>query len=170
MRKLMALLLSTALLFSVASVSMAATLEENVVFTLSGLGIIEPDTETEGTVTRAEFAHIIVGLLGMGNSAGAAASVNYYADVNPQSAYAGDIALLTQLGIMHGMGDNTFEPNGLVSYEQAVKVLVVCIGYDQVALSSSRTGLASSILPASGATATAEEALTLPLSSTVRTK
>lgn len=135
MRKLMALLLSTALLFSVASVSMAATLEENVVFTLSGLGIIEPDTETEGTVTRAEFAHIIVGLLGMGNSAGAAASVNYYADVNPQSAYAGDIALLTQLGIMHGMGDNTFEPNGLVSYEQAVKVLVVCIGYDQVALS-----------------------------------
>ena len=132
MKKIISLLITLTLIFSSAVFASADTKYSDDVFELSGLGIIS-STETEGSMTRGEFADIIVSLIGMDEVCESIYPTTRYEDVSVTASYAKAISLLSQLGILNGVDDSHFKPEDPVGLEQAVKVLVVCAGYESVA-------------------------------------
>lgn len=88
--------------------------------------------QPEGSITRAEFAAVVVRMLGQEAQAAGSAAVTPYADVAADHWAAGYINIATQLGIINGYGDGNFGPEDPVLYEQAVKMVVVALGYGPV--------------------------------------
>lgn len=86
----------------------------------------------EGEITRAEMAAVVVRMLGMSQAAESAGTVfSKYSDV-PQKHWAnGYIILASAQEILHGNPDGSFSPDGKVTYEQAVKMLICALGYGQ---------------------------------------
>ena len=83
-----------------------------------------------GIVTRAEMAKIICVVLNGGNDpALGASSTHTYTDTVNHWAEA-YIEYCTQLGIVAGKGDGTFDPNGTVTATEAAKMLLVALGYN----------------------------------------
>ena len=98
------------------------------------LGIIKGyDDNTfrpEGEITRAEFAAIVVRLLGQeAQSAGAAASTQF-ADVPSNHWAAGYINIAVQAGVINGYGNGNFGPDDLVEYQDALTMMVRALGYE----------------------------------------
>ncbi len=88
----------------------------------SGEGVFEP----EKNLTRAEMVTIILRSLNMED---ALLEQNIFSDV-PTSHWANaPIAAAYQMGIVNGMSETVFEPDGLVTYEQAVKMIIQALGY-----------------------------------------
>ncbi|MCK9479546.1 MAG: S-layer homology domain-containing protein, partial [Firmicutes bacterium] len=87
----------------------------------------------EGDITRAEFAAIIVRMLGQEAQSSGAAGATKFADVPSTHWAAGYINIVTNLGIVNGYGDGNFGPEDNVTYEQAVKMCVVALGYEPAA-------------------------------------
>ena len=82
-----------------------------------------------GIVTRAEMAKIICVVLNGGNDpALGASSTHTYTDTVNHWAEA-YIEYCTQLGIVTGKGNGTFDPNGTVTATEAAKMLLVAAGY-----------------------------------------
>lgn len=83
------------------------------------------------TITRAEFAKIII------------AATNLYMDVSYSNSFkdinghwAEDYIYAAQsVGIINGVSDNIFEPESNITYEQASKMIVAALGYNQEAMS-----------------------------------
>lgn len=103
--------------------------------TLTALGIVEGDDNgkfnPDNTVTRAEFAKMVVEALGEGN---AAASSTYTSFADSQGHWAaGYIEAGVGKGFINGYDEKTFGPDDTVTYAQAVKMLVGAIGYDTYA-------------------------------------
>ena len=93
-------------------------------------GSFNPDD----TLTRAEVATIMVRLIGKGKNWLLAR--NNFTDV-PYSHWAAKyITCAYENGIINGMGDGTFDPEGEVAFHQAVKMLVCVLGYEPVALAN----------------------------------
>ena len=88
--------------------------------------------QPEGSITRAEFAAVVVRMLGQEAQAAGSAAVTPYADVAADHWAAGYINIATQLGIINGYGDGNFGPEDPVLYEQAVKMVVIALGYGPV--------------------------------------
>ncbi|WP_297716850.1 S-layer homology domain-containing protein [Intestinimonas sp.] len=83
-----------------------------------------------GIVTRAEMAKIIcVTLNGGSDPALGAATTHTYTDTVGHWAEP-YIEYCTQLGIVAGKGDGTFDPNGTVTATEAAKMLLVSLGYN----------------------------------------
>jgi len=98
------------------------------------LGIIkgyEDNTfRPEGEITRAEFAAIVVRLLGQeAQSAGAAASTQF-ADVPADHWAAGYVNIAVQAGVINGYGNGNFGPDDLVEYQDALTMMVRALGYE----------------------------------------
>ncbi len=97
--------------------------------TAQKLGIVQGNADGSfgiGTnITRQDMAVMIYrtfAMLGIDLSAGDAA----FADANEISEYAKDaVGALTKLGILNGMGDNTFAPGANANRAQAAKVIYV---------------------------------------------
>ncbi len=97
--------------------------------TAQKLGIVQGNADGSfgiGTnITRQDMAVMIYrtfAMLGIDLSAGDAA----FADSNEISEYAKDaVSALTKLGILNGMGDNTFAPGANANRAQAAKVIYV---------------------------------------------
>ncbi|OQB15261.1 MAG: Surface layer protein precursor [Firmicutes bacterium ADurb.Bin193] len=87
----------------------------------------------EGDITRAEFAAIVVRMLGQEDQAEGAKGATKFTDVASTDWAAGYINIASSLGIINGYGDGTFGPNDNVTYEQAVKMVVVALGYELAA-------------------------------------
>lgn len=88
----------------------------------SGEGVFEP----EKNLTRAEMVTIILRALHMED---ALSKQNIFTDV-PDSHWANaSIAAAFQMGIVNGMSETIFQPDGLVTYEQAVKMIIEALGY-----------------------------------------
>ncbi len=108
----------------------------NAVEVLSSLGLIKGDDKgnfnPDATITRAEFATMVTRLLGVEN---AATGVADFTDVPATHWATGYIAMAQQQGIISGYGDGTFGPENPVKYEEAVKMLVCALGYEQMAVS-----------------------------------
>ena len=85
--------------------------------------------KAEGDITRAEFAAIVVRALGQEAQAAGSASATSFTDVKADHWAAGYINIVTRLGIVNGYGDGTFGPEDKVLYEQAIKMIVVALGY-----------------------------------------
>lgn len=102
---------------------------------LSALGIVQGDENglfnPDNTVTRAEFAKMVVESLGKGDAAAAITSTDFADCVGHWGA--GYIATGVSEGFINGYGDGNFGPNDTVTYAQAVKMLVAAIGYDMQA-------------------------------------
>ena len=107
--------------------------EFTAVSTLSSLGILngyeDGSFKPDGDITRAEFCTVVCKALGYEAAAGA----TNFSDVPADHWAAGYINTCYGAKIVAGMGDGTFAPNANVTYEQAVKMLVVALGYEPMA-------------------------------------
>ncbi|MGN8967534.1 S-layer homology domain-containing protein [Intestinimonas sp. HCP28S3_D6] len=83
-----------------------------------------------GIVTRAEMAKIICVILNGGSDPALGTSTTHtYTDTVNHWAEA-YIEYCTQLGIVAGKGNGTFDPNGTVTATEAAKMLLVALGYN----------------------------------------
>ncbi|WP_246608483.1 glycosyl hydrolase family 18 protein [Paenibacillus agaridevorans] len=70
-------------------------------------------------ITRAEFVSMITRALGILPSQGE----NVFGDVDPDSAFAGDIAAAAAAGLIAGKSDGVFDPNGNITRQDMAVVL-----------------------------------------------
>lgn len=101
---------------------------------MSALGLLKGYEDgtfgPDKTITRAEFAAVIVRALGMEDAAAGAVANTIFTDVTSAHWAAGYIQIANQQGIIAGYGDGTFGPDDEVTYEQAVKMIVCSLGYN----------------------------------------
>lgn len=104
---------------------------------LSALDILKGDDQgnfnPDNTITRAEFAAVVCRALGLENSANSAKGATIFTDVAADHWATGYINLASQQGIINGKGNGIFDPEGNVTFAEAVKMLVVAIGYEPMA-------------------------------------
>ena len=97
----------------------------------STLGIIQGyddgSVKPESTVTRAEMAAIILRML---NTTASNTYANSFNDVTAEHWAADTIQTAANLGIIAGMGDGSFLPDGNVMYEQVAKMIICALGYE----------------------------------------
>lgn len=97
----------------------------------STLGIIQGyedgSVQPESTVTRAEMAAIILRML---NTDATSTYANSFNDVTSAHWAADTVQTAANLGIISGMGDGSFLPDGNVMYEQVAKMIVCALGFD----------------------------------------
>lgn len=109
---------------------------EEAVSVLNTLNIMEGYEDgafkPEHTVTRAEFAVVLTKMLGF-NDAGSEKRQTAFSDVPSDYWASGYIKVAADLKIITGYEDGTFKPESLVSYEEAVKMIVSGLGYDLTA-------------------------------------
>ena len=84
-------------------------------------------------ITRAEFATVVCRLMG-GEAAAKAIKTSVFDDVSTSHWASGCIAWAAENEIVGGYGDGNFGPSDVVTYEQAVKMLVCAIGYSDRAI------------------------------------
>ncbi len=145
MKKLIATALAVVMIFGLVSVGFAATSEfpdiegyefEAEVRRLASLGVIAgyPDGtfRPEEAVTRAEFAKMIVVMLGLENAAnlmkGQAVS---FSDVPATHWASGYINVAEMKGVVNGYPDGTFKPEGSITYAEALKMILTAMGYHE---------------------------------------
>ena len=104
---------------------------------LSALNVLKGDDQgnfnPDNTITRAEFAAVVCRALGLENSANSAKGATMFNDVAADHWATGYINLASQQGIINGKGNGIFDPEGNVTFAEAVKMLVVAIGYEPMA-------------------------------------
>lgn len=132
MKKLLSLLLSLMLIMFNVNCIFAQDVNDSVKFELSGLGLIDT-TSDEPYVTRGEFADIAAKLLGYDEGDLNNIVTSYY-DVPSSYEYAPEIEFLSQIGILSGVDNGMFNPYAHITYQQAIKVMVSLIGYEDLAL------------------------------------
>lgn len=107
----------------------------SAITTLTALGIVGGDDQgnfnPDSTITRAEFTKIICEIQNMNGEGNKGATA--FTDVAADHWASGYINFASSMGIINGMGDGTFNPDGPVTYEQAVKMLVATLGYEPMA-------------------------------------
>ena len=101
---------------------------------LSSIGIMDyADAETtdfDAPVTRAEYADMIARLLKLDISG---SSASRFTDV-PEGYWANpSINALVDRGIIAGFSTGTFRPEETITYEQAIKIIVSALGYQNAA-------------------------------------
>lgn len=108
---------------------------KNAITTLSKLSVIDGYDENgtqlfkpDNPITRAEFTKLIVFMLGHKDLT---YNTNEFSDVSADHWAKNYIQTGYNLGIISGFGDGIFKPDDSVSYEQALKMIVCALGYDQ---------------------------------------
>ena len=143
MKRLIATALAAAMIFGLVSVGFAASFEdveayefEDSVLKLADLGIINgyPDGtfKPDNLVTRAEFAKMIVCMLGLDAAAKSLEGEAVpFADVDADHWAAGHINVAQMMGIVNGYEDGTFRPEGNITYAEALKMVLAAMGYSE---------------------------------------
>lgn len=102
----------------------------NALQVCTALGIItgydDGSIKPESTVTRSEMAAIVLRML---NLTSVSTYQNVFTDVTAEHWAANTIQTAVEQGIVDGMGDGTFVPDGEVKYEQVIKMIVCAMGY-----------------------------------------
>jgi len=108
---------------------------DSAVFEVTSLGIFEGDQngdlKLENTMTRAEFAKVVVVLSGMKDVIGSGESPMQ--DVPKDHWASGYISYLISTGMMKGYPDGTFRPDATITLDECIKTLLVVMGYEIVA-------------------------------------
>lgn len=139
MKKVLSLVLVLAMVLSSMSFAFGASTFEDVatdndysdaIDTLVGLGVVKGYEDgtyrPEKVVTRAEMAKLIVEILGYGDLV--AGSKSNFSDT--QGHWADPwIALAAGKGLVVGTGDGKFTPDRIVSYDEAITMVVRALGY-----------------------------------------
>ena len=139
LKKTLAVVLTLAMVLSMGFSAFAytdvaeGTKVSEAVDVLSNLNILtgfEDGTfKPEETVTRAQMAAIICRTLGYEDQAKSSMGSTVFNDVAADHWAAGYINVAQSLQIINGYGDGNFGPEDQVTYEQAVKMIVVALGY-----------------------------------------
>lgn len=144
LKKVLALVVAVAMIASMGLVASAANYSDvasnasyaDAVNLLSNLGIItgfEDGTfRPDETVTRAQAATMIVRMLGLADEV--EKGETNFTDVAADNWASGYVNVAEANGVINGMGDGTFNPEGEVTYGQIVKMIVCALGYEPVAL------------------------------------
>ncbi|HPT36376.1 MAG TPA: S-layer homology domain-containing protein, partial [Bacillota bacterium] len=142
-KRLIATALAAAMILGLVSVGFAASFEdtegfefEASVLRLADLGIISgyPDGtfKPDNLVTRAEFAKMIVCMLGLESAAKSLEGEAVpFADVDADHWAAGYINVAQMMGIVNGYEDGTFRPEGNITYAEALKMVLAAMGYSE---------------------------------------
>ena len=123
------------LIFSVNCVWAEGSLSEKqseAISLMNDLKIYTDITEENASnaITRAEFAKIIVRVMG-GESSLTNAPRRIFSDVLPDNDAAASIELLYERGIMMGYGQAEFKPDAVLTLGEAVKVMISITGYSE---------------------------------------
>ncbi|MCI6711856.1 MAG: S-layer homology domain-containing protein, partial [Firmicutes bacterium] len=104
---------------------------EGAVNVLTALKVVDGFTDgtykPEQTVTRAQMAKLIVTALGVADYA--TAKTSKFVDMGSASWAIPYVEYAANLNIVNGVGNNKFNPNGLVTYEQAATMIVRALGF-----------------------------------------
>lgn len=144
LKKLVALIVTIAMIatfaipaFAAAPADVVGTDYEGAVTRLQALGVINgyPDGTfgPNDSITRAQFAAIVVRSLGYESLAATAAGVTKFSDVAANYWGAGYINLAVSLNIIKGYGDGKFGPEDKVTFDQAVTMIVRALGQEAYA-------------------------------------
>ena len=121
-------------IISMNAVVFAKTTFDDVVFDLQTLGIMtgdeNGDMQLDRPVTRAEFAAITVRLMSMSDAAKWNKSNALFDDVKSDYWASDAIYFLTNMKIINGIDEKTFNPEGTIDINAACKILVSALGYD----------------------------------------
>ena len=141
MKKLLALVLTLVMTMSLMTVSNAATFTDDAnidykeaVEVMAAVGVLAGDGtgafDADGKLTRAAAAKIVTYLMIGAEAAEGLAGSAVFTDVPADHWAAGYIGYLVSEGVVAGVGDNKFNPNGEVTALQFAKMLLVALGYD----------------------------------------
>lgn len=125
----------TAIILLIGSVptALAAPAEDGVIQFVSQLGIMtgyeDGSFGLDNYVTRAEFTKIAVASSSYRNSVATNLRISPFFDVSYNHWAAPYIQLAAENGLVTGYVDSTFRPENLVTYEEAVTVLLRILGY-----------------------------------------
>ena len=144
LKKTLAVVLAFAMVLSMGLTSFAAysdvadgTKVSEAVDILSNLGILtgfEDGTfRPDETVTRAQMAAIVCRVLGYEDQAQSSVGSTVFSDVAADHWASGYINVAQSLQIINGYPDGTYLPEKTVAYEEAVKMIVVALGYELAA-------------------------------------
>lgn len=136
MRKIIILTITVSLLLSVGCFAYTDVTDPALtekLETLSAMNIIsgyEDGTfRPESNITRAEFAKIITSSIVVDS---AVTEINTFTDTSEH--WASDFIILAKyFGIINGTTETTFEPESNVTYNQAIKMIVAALGYNEEA-------------------------------------
>lgn len=142
-KKILTMVLALAMIISMNAFSLefpdveSDNANKEAIDVLSSLGIIKgyedgqfkPDKE----VTRAELTSLLMRLQNL-SLTGVEVADTGYTDVATTHWAVYDIKTASSLGIIKGFGDGTFGPEASVTFEQAVKMVVAMLGYENQAL------------------------------------
>lgn len=100
---------------------------------LGDLGIVSGRDDggfyPQETITRAEFARIIVSALGKDTEAKSMGSASRFADVESDRWYAPYVNYVSANGIVSGYPDGSFAPDATISFSEALTVMLRMIEY-----------------------------------------
>lgn len=141
MKKLLALVLTLVMTMSLMTVSNAATFSDDAnidykeaVEVMAAVGVLAGDGtgafDADGELTRAAAAKIVTYLMIGADAAEGLVGSAVFTDVPADHWAAGYISYLVSEGVVAGIGDNKFDPNGKVTALQFAKMLLVALGYD----------------------------------------
>lgn len=138
-KRIINFLLVICLICSLSSGAFASQSIEDALFEVSSLGIIPEneieDWKTDAYVTRAEFSEVIIRMVKL-SDAKESLGGNIFSDVPEGNKYKASIELAAHLGLMSGVGDGLFNPDGELTVNQAAKVIVTALGYSVVSENS----------------------------------
>jgi len=106
---------------------------ENEVKELKEIGIITFDLQGEELITRGGFADLLVRFSGIDPETLSEPSQLFF-DVPVTHEYFQSIAFCTRQGYMVGYGDGIFQPNKMITPEEAIKPIIKALGYDYKAV------------------------------------
>lgn len=134
-KRILTLFLTLAILAGLAAAvpASAAAESENTslaVAVLEGLGAYDDGAISQTAyITRGEFARLLAYALGKGGEAGSYARRTMYTDVPAGSGNASYINLVSSEGVLSGDGNGSFDPDGPLTYGDAVTAALKALGY-----------------------------------------
>jgi len=132
---IMAMVLNANIMPGFAEENSQDSLYDKVIARLHALKIIDIDLSTYNPnefITRAEFTSMIIKMLGMGD---VDTGDSVFEDVEQHWARK-YINAAHQMSIVEGVSRNRFNPEGDITYEQAVTMLIKAMGFDVIAKES----------------------------------
>jgi N-acetylmuramoyl-L-alanine amidase len=92
-------------------------------------GVAEGKFDADRSITRAEFAALVVRSLGLTEETAASS----FKDVNATAWYANTVTTATYAGIINGYEDNTFRPDATLTREELAAMVIRALNYASVA-------------------------------------
>lgn len=133
MKKIISIILACCMLQGFTGVFAADTAADDcqAVELFKALNIVDKDFKSEDYMTRAEFVSLAVNATDMGNMPYGETT---FKDVDEENPHYREISIAQRIGVI-GKSDY-FEPDELIKYEEAAKMLVCMLGYEPKAQST----------------------------------